>query len=149
MRSRLLVAALVLITAAYCWGLGWIAWGFVRVGGVIGWGLAVGILALLVVTVWAVWREIVFGLQSARLARMYMPPVGAPTATDGTAPDRRTAAREEFEAARGALEDSPGATEDWAAWYRLALAYDANRDRRHARANVRRAIAIEHRTRAA
>src|SRR5690625_3761807 len=71
MRQKLLVAALVLITAAYCWGLGWIAWGFSRAGGAIGWGLALGVAILLALTVWVTWREVLFGMAAGRLAREY------------------------------------------------------------------------------
>ena len=132
MKDKLFVTALVLITAAYAWGLGWIAWGFVRAGSPLGYGLALGIAILLLLTVWVTWREMLFGLAAGRLARQYQPP----TEADGE--DRRG----EFEAARAAIED--GTEHDWRAWFRLALAYDALRDRRSARMATRRAIA-EHR----
>lgn len=132
MREKIFVAVLVLITAAYAWGLGWIAWGFVRAGGVVGYGLALGIGILVVLTIWVTWREMLFGLGSGRLARLYEPPAEA----DGE--DLRA----EFEAARTALQE--GAEHDWRAWFRLALAYDALRDRKGARMATRRAIA-EHR----
>src|SRR5690625_5419403 len=76
MRQKLMVAALVLITAAYCWGLGWIAWGFSRAGGTIGWGLALGVGILLALTVWVTWREVLFGLAAGRLAHEYRPEPG-------------------------------------------------------------------------
>ena len=128
MKDRILVALLTLITAAYAWGLGWIAWGFVRAGGVLGYGLALGVVILLALTVWVTWREVLFGLAAGRLAARYTPPADA----DGE--DRRA----EFEAARTALEE--GAEHDWCAWFRLALAYDALRDRKGARMATRRAI---------
>ena len=132
MKEKLFVAALVLITAAYAWGLGWIAWGFARAGGALGYGLALGITLLLLLTVWVTWREMLFGLASGRLASRYEPPAEA----DGEDP------RAEFEAARAALQE--GDEQDWRAWFRLALAYDALRDRKGARMATRRAIA-EHR----
>lgn len=135
MGQKLLVLALVLITAAYCWGLGWIAWGFLRAGGMIGGGLALGILILLALTVWVTWREVLFGLAAGRLASRYSPPASA-IADD---------ARAEFEAARAALQERPGAETDWSAWFRLALAYDALRDRKGARMATRRAIAAQKR----
>lgn len=130
MRQKLFVAILVLITAAYCWGLGWIAWGFSRAGGAIGWGLALGVVILLALTVWVTWREVLFGMASGRLAREYRP--DAAQAAD--APDDRA----EFESARSAIQD--GGEQSWHAWFRLALAYDAVRDRRSARMATRRAI---------
>lgn len=128
MRQRLFVALLVLITAAYCWGLGWIAWGFSRAGGAIGWGLALGVVILLALTVWVTWRELLFGMASGRLARAYEPP-------EEPLPD----AREEFERARRRVQES--SPQRWQDWFRLALAYDALRDRRGARMATRRAIA--------
>ena len=162
-RQGLFVLVLLAITAAYCWGLGWIALGFARAGGGVGWGLALGVTLLLLLTVWVLWREVLFGIAAGRLARRYRAPA-----------DLRSDPREEFEAARSALQDGappdralqdeepqdadrpaetpPGARadadeprgdgEDWRAWYRLALAYDALRDRRSARASVRRAIQL-------
>ncbi|UEJ83699.1 hypothetical protein Bra3105_05125 [Brachybacterium halotolerans subsp. kimchii] len=160
MRAKIGVALLLLVTAAYCWGLLWIATGFARAGGVIGWGLAAGLVVLLVLTVWVTWREVLFGLRAGRLARLYGAARFEPRADDGTegmAADgtgaraeqdpvaqrdaRRAAARAEFEAARDAVQD--GGEDDWRAWYRLGLAYSANRDTRDARAAVRRAIAVE------
>lgn len=130
MKDRILVALLTLITAAYAWGLGWIAWGFVRAGGLLGYGMALGVVILLALTVWVTWREVLFGLASSRLAAQYAPPPDA----DGE--DRRG----EFEAARSVLQEREGAEQDWRAWFRLALAYDALRDRRGARMATRRAI---------
>ncbi|MGO1225451.1 MAG: hypothetical protein ACTMII_01165 [Brachybacterium sp.] len=134
MREKIFVAVLVLITAAYAWGLGWIAWGFVRAGSAVGYGLALGIGILLLLTIWVTWREMLFGMGAGRLARSYEPPAEA----DGDDP------RAEFEAARTALQD--GDEQDWRAWFRLALAYDAMRDRKGARMATRRAI-DEHRRR--
>lgn len=129
MKDRIFVALLVLVTAAYAWGLGWIAWGFVRAGGALGLGLALAIVILLLLTVWVTWREVLFGVSAGRLSARYEPPATA----DGEDP------RAEFEAARTAIQD--GGEDDWSAWFRLALAYDSLRDRKGARMATRRAIA--------
>lgn len=147
MRQKLLVAILVLITAAYCWGLGWIAWGFSRAGGPVGWGLALGVAILLGLTVWVTWREVLFGMAAGRLAREYRPAPGeeeqlgaGPSAGEGQpgAEEPASPERAEFEAARTAIQQE--GRDDWQAWFRLALAYDTLRDRRSARAATRRAI---------
>ena len=149
MRQKLMVAALVLITAAYCWGLGWIAWGFSRAGGTIGWGLALGVGILLALTVWVTWREVLFGLAAGRLAHEYRPEPGDQEQIEAelSAAEEQQRAKEpvaadqaEFEAARTAIEQE--GRQDWQAWFRLALAYDALRDRRSARAATRRAIEV-------
>ncbi|ATG55354.1 hypothetical protein CFK41_11695 [Brachybacterium ginsengisoli] len=129
MKDRILVVLLVLVSAAYAWGLGWIAWGFLRAGSALGLGLALAIVILLLLTVWVTWREVLFGLAAGRLAAQYEPPATA----DGE--DRRA----EFEAARSAIQE--GEESDWRAWFRLALAYESLRDRRGARMATRRAIA--------
>ncbi len=132
MKDRLLVALLTLITAAYAYGLGWIAWGFMRAGGPLGYGLALGVVILLALTIWVTWREVLFGLAASRLSAQYAPPADA----DGE--DRRA----EFEAARTVLQEREGAEQDWRAWFRLALAYDALKDRKGARMATRRAIDV-------
>ncbi len=156
-----MVAALVVITALYCWGLGWMAWGFFRAGGTVGWGLGIGVGIITVLTVWVIWREVLFGLASARLAREYEQLLSSDGGADENAVPaehaasaqaeqaetdadpaalKKQAARAEFEQARSALEN--GREDDWTAWYRLALAYEALRDRRDARMAVRRAISL-------
>src|SRR5690606_5906947 len=77
MKDRLLVALLTLITAAYAYGLGWIAWGFMRAGGPLGYGLALGVVILLALTIWVTWREVLFGLAASRLSAQYAPPADA------------------------------------------------------------------------
>src|SRR5699024_4623584 len=124
-KDKLFVTALILITAAYAWGLGWIAWGFVRAGTALGYGLALGVTILLLLTVWVTWREMLFGLGAGRLARQYDPPADA----DGEAP-------------RSAIQAAD--QHDWRAWFRLALAYAPLRARKGARMATRRAI-TEHR----
>lgn len=145
MRQRALVVALVVLTALFAWGLGWIAWGFVRAGGAVGWGFAIAVVILLVLTVWVTWREVLFGIAAARLARAYDTAREDAPGADAV-DDERTgdpgAARREFESARRAAEANE---DDWRSWYRLGLAYEALRDRRHARECVRRAIDLEKR----
>jgi hypothetical protein len=96
-------------------------------------GIGVGLLLLVVVGVVVVAAEVRFGTAAQRLAR-------ASAADGGAVADGADAA--DFDAARAAVEAAP---EDWRAWYRLAVAYDAGRDPRRGRAAMRRAIALERR----
>lgn len=166
-----MVVGLVLITLLYCWALLWLAWGFARAGGVVGWGLAAAVAILLALTVWVTWRELLFGLNAARLAREYSSDgASGPTvrgagdvdpvdhgsreldavdphaveqsqATTGTSDPSRVTSRAEFDLAKAAIEQRTGES-DWRAWFRLSLAYDALHDRRQARAAARRAIEL-------
>ncbi|MCV2396127.1 hypothetical protein OEB99_17575 [Actinotalea sp. M2MS4P-6] len=58
----------------------------------------------------------------------------------------RSAADEQFEVSRAAVEAAP---EDWGAWFRLGFAYDAARDRRRAREALRTAARLHRSTRTA
>lgn len=88
-------------------------------------GLGAGLLLLAGVGVLLVVAELRFGAATQRLARAVGDDVGDPG---------------DFDAAAAAAEAAPN---DWRAWYRLALAYDAGRDSRRGRAAMRRAIALE------
>lgn len=182
MRAKLAVAAVVALTLIFCWGLGWVAWGFSRAGGVVGWGLALALGVLVALTLWVTWREVLFGLAASRLTRLMGAPDGldardeldvrhardeldpadgllAPDATQDRVPadaapgrpEREARARAAFEQARRAVEsaESDGGSADWRDWYRLSLAYDACRDRRHARECLRTAIRRERESRTA
>jgi len=104
--------------------------------------LGVGVLLLPVVGVYVVWQEVRFGFATQRLARELdaagrWPQEQLPTMPSGR--PERAAADALFETRREEVEAAP---EDWQAWFRLALAYDDARDRRRARAAMRRAIAL-------
>ncbi len=87
--------------------------------------------------------EILFGIRAERLARRLeqeggLPAEEVPVSASGRI-DRATA-DELFPAYRDAVEREP---DDWRAWFRLALAYDAAGDRRRARWATRQAIRLE------
>ena len=87
--------------------------------------------------------EILFGVRAERLARRLETEGGLPDEeVPITASGRidRAAADELFPRYREAVERAP---EDWRAWFRLALAYDAAGDRRRARWATRQAIRFE------
>ena len=92
---------------------------------------------------WALVVELRFGFRSAALARRLEAEGGLP---DDVLP-ARVSGRVEREAAdaifeRYALEVQQH-PESWPHWFRLALAYDASRDRRRARWAMREAIRLE------
>ena len=103
-------------------------------------GLGLGLLMLAGVGVALVVAEVRFGTATERLARA----AGADDAAPDPAPDLDKDLDADFDVAKAAVEIAP---EDWRAWYRLAIAYDAGRDPRRGRAAMRRAIALERTTR--
>jgi tetratricopeptide (TPR) repeat protein len=135
--AALLVLYLVLV------GLRAIA--FLGTGQPLGIGIGVALLVLPVLGAWALVRELLFGARSARLLRTLAEEGGLP---GGDLPRRpsgrveRGAADAAFQGYADAVERDP---EEWRAWLRLGLAYDASGDRRRARAAVRRAIALARR----
>lgn len=122
--ARRTAALLVVVLAYYLWVVGRLATRMLRDERLAFRGLGVGLLLLTLVGLLLVVGEVRFGLATQRLAR---------DAGDVGDPD-------DFDAAQAAAEAAP---EDWRAWYRLAVAYDAGRDPKRGRAAMRRALALE------
>ena len=104
--------------------------------------LGVGVLFLPLLGIWIVVKELSFGRSTERL--------GAELAAQGALPaddlPRRPSGRVDRAGADAAFggyqREVEAAPESWAAWFRLALAYDAAGDRVRARRAMRRAIAL-------
>lgn len=110
-------------------------------------GVGIALLVLPLIGAWAMVAELAFGLRSQKLADRLkedgdLPVDDLPKRSSGR--PERAAADAEFPHYRGEVEASP---DDWRAWFRLGLAYDASGDRRRARHSIRRAIALERRGR--
>jgi len=140
MRARVLVGVLVAVLLVYLVLVGWRGVLLVRDGSTVAVVLGLGVLLLPMVAGYLVWREVRFGLATQRLAAELddagrWPDEDLPTAPSGR--PLREAADALFERRRAEVEYAP---EDWAAWFRLGLAYEDARDRRRARQSMRRAI---------
>lgn len=115
----------------------------------VGIALGIGLLILPVLGGAFIAAEILFGIRSERLGRVLEAEGGLPTEQlPLLASGRidRAAADAVFPRYQEAVEASP---EDWRAWFRLALAYDACGDRRRARWATRQAIQFERAARSA
>ncbi|NHC44587.1 hypothetical protein [Motilibacter aurantiacus] len=138
-RTALLLAALVLVYAAF---IGWRGVVLVADGRPAAVVLGVAVLLLPVVGLWLVWAELRFGRQVEVLGRELDAEGGLPVDDLPRRPSgrpERAAADELFERRSAEARAFP---EDWRAWFRLALAYDAAGDRARARRTMRRAIAV-------
>lgn len=105
--------------------------------------MGVALIVLPLIAAWALGRELWFGVRAEQLARRLESEDALPHAPVGVRPSGRVVAQdadEVFALYRAEAERHP---DDWRAWFRLGLAYDAARDRRRARSAVRQAIRLE------
>lgn len=109
--------------------------------------VAVAVLMVPFAGVWLVWREARFGRATEELGAELAAHEGFPS-HEGPPWSAAGFAREQADLAvalhRSAVETAP---DDWAAWYRLGLAYDAMGNRSSGRAAMRHAVALHSRRR--
>lgn len=143
MTARVGVAVMAVLLALYLALAGQRA--IVLLGSGVGAGIAMGValLVLPLVGVWAVSRELLFGVRTQRLVGILdaeggLPVDDLPKLASGR--PVRAAADEQFPRYRAEVDADP---ESWRAWFRLGLAYDASGDRRRARKAIRTSIALQ------
>jgi cytochrome c-type biogenesis protein CcmH/NrfG len=143
MNARIGVAVMAVLLLLYIFLAGQRAWLLLASGDAVAIAMGVALIALPVIAVWALGRELWFGVRGQRL--------GERLATEGALPAESVAVRPSgrvlredadavFPAYRAEAEQHP---DDWRAWYRVGLAYDAAGDRRRARGAIRTAIRLE------
>lgn len=142
MRAKVAVALMAALLVLYL--VFAVRYGMVLIG--VGEPVAVAIgIALFVLPVlasWALIAEVRFAVDAERLGVRLEAEGGLPTDELPVLPSGRldrAAAAEVFPAYQAATEAAP---DDWRAWFRLALAYDAAGDRRRARWATRVAIRL-------
>ena len=143
MSARIGVAVMAVLLALYIGLVAQRGWLLLTSGQPIGVAMGVALFVLPLIALWALGRELWFGVRAENIGRRLE--------AEGALPDQEVAVRPSgrviredgdaaFPAFRADVEAHP---EDWRAWYRLGLAYDAAGDRRRARAAVRKAVALE------
>ncbi|WEO78625.1 tetratricopeptide repeat protein [Cryobacterium sp. SO2] len=143
MKGRIAVVVMALLLVFYLVLVGWRAVLFVQSGDPVGILIGVALIVLPIIGAWALVREILFGLRCERLvtqldAEGELPVNDLPSRPSGR--PYREAADAQFPGYRDAVDAAP---EDWRAWFRLGLAYDASGDRRRARGALRTAMSLE------
>lgn len=104
--------------------------------------LGVAIVVIPVLGVWALARELLFGVRIEQLGRRLAEEGGLPEDDLPRHPSGRIvreAADAQFPRWQAEAEQAP---EDWRSWYRLSLAYSASGDTRRARAAMRDAVRL-------
>jgi hypothetical protein len=141
-RAKVIALVLVGLVLLYAVLLGQRAWLLLASGDPVGVALGAALLVVPVLVVAGVLREVRFGAQTERMGRALeaeggLPPDDLPRTPGGRVV--RAAADEAFARYRA---DADAAPDDWRAWFRLALAYDAAGDRRRARSAMRHAASL-------
>ncbi|WP_374313479.1 hypothetical protein [Microbacterium sp.] len=143
MSARIGVAVMAVLLALYIVLVGQRAWLLIVSGEPVGVLMGVVLVVLPVIAVWALGRELWFGIRAERLGKRLEADDALPAEEIAVRPSGRAVRSEAdalFPAYRADVEAHP---DDWRAWYRLGLAYDASGDRRRAREAVRTAIRLE------
>ena len=128
--------------AVYLWATAYQAWVMIISGQPVAIIMGIALMALPVVGVWALVRELMFGFRSAALTKRLesegpLPFDDLPHKPSGGVV--RASADEVFPQYAAEVEAQP---ESWRAWFRLGLAYDACGDRRRARSAIRQSIKL-------
>ncbi|MDQ1113250.1 cytochrome c-type biogenesis protein CcmH/NrfG [Microbacterium testaceum] len=143
MRVRVAVAVMTVLLLMYVVLAGQRAIVLLSSGETVGVVMGVALLVLPALAIWAIGRELWFGVRAQRLGERLEAEGGLPDEDLPVRPSGRIE-REDGDALfpryRADVEEHPG---DWRARYRLGLAYDAAGDRRRARDAIRTAIRLE------
>lgn len=143
MKIRLGVAVMTALLLLYVVLAGQRALVLLGSGQAVGVAMGVALIVLPLLALWAIGRELWFGVRAQQLGERLEAEGGLPDEELPVRPSGRIE-REDGDALfpryRAEVEEHP---DDWRARYRLALAYDAAGDRRRAREAVRRAIRLE------
>ncbi len=102
--------------------------------------MGIAILVLPVFAIWSVFSELRFGFRAQRLAERLDGEGVADLALEYRASGKATTETAEREFER--LSAELAASESWQLWFQLGQAYEANGDRKRARAAIRKAIAL-------
>lgn len=124
------------------------AWLMMAGGNPVGIAMGAALIVLPVIGAWAIIRELWFGMRAEHVGRRLESEGGLPEEDVAVRPSGRIV-REDgaavFPKYRTQVEEHP---EDWRAWYRLGLAYDAAGDRHRARSAIRQSLRLEAKDRA-
>ncbi|KQZ82279.1 hypothetical protein ASD56_15545 [Microbacterium sp. Root166] len=143
MSARIGVAVMAVLLALYVVLVAQRAWLLLTSGDPVGVTMGAALVVLPLIATWAIGRELWFGVRAQRLGERLGAEGGLPEEEVSVRPSGRAVRADAdalFPRYRAEVEAHP---DDWRAWYRLGVAYDASGDRRRARDAVRRAIRLE------
>ena len=104
--------------------------------------MGLGLLVLPLIGAWILWRELAFGMQVERMAKV-LEAEGALPVDDLPRTEVGGIDRDAADAALDvASQQAQADPDDWRSWFRVAASYDAARDRKRARAAMYHAISL-------
>ena len=143
MSSRIAVAVMAALLLLYIALVAQRAWLLLVSGDPVGVAMGAVLVVLPVIAIWALARELWFGVRAEQLGRRLEAEGELPDDLVAVRPSGRVV-REDGDALFPRFKaDVESAPDDWRAWYRLGIVYDAAGDRRRARAAARTAIRLE------
>ena len=126
MSARIGVAVMAALLVLYIVLVGQRAWLLLTSGEPIAVAMGVALVVLPIIAVWALGRELWFGVRAERLGRRLEAEGALPADEVAVRPSGRVRARGRgCRVPRATARMSKSHPEDWRAWYRLGLAYDA------------------------
>jgi len=143
-RTRALVGVVVMsaLLVLYFWFTAVRAVALLTSGTPVAVTMGVALIVLPLIGVWALGRELLFGLRSTQLVDRLSAEDALPDDLGDAGPTGRpdrTVADAAFARYRAETEAAP---ESWRAWARLGVVYDACGDRKRARGAIRQAITL-------
>ena len=143
MKTRITIGLVTLALLIYLVVIARSAWIMLATGRPVAIIMGVCLVVLPVIAAWAIVRELWFGVRAERAGRRLEAEGGLPddeVAVHASGRVVRADGDAVFPKYREAVHEHP---DDWRAWYRLGLAYDAAGDRKRARSAIRQSLKLE------
>ncbi|MCS3842301.1 hypothetical protein [Microbacterium sp. AK031] len=115
---------------------------FIASGDPVGIAMGIALIVLPLIGVWALVREIQFGVQAERLGTKLDAEGGMPQAETELTPSGRIAKSDAEPLIQRFSSEADAAADDWRARYRLGVVQDAAGRRKDARSSIRTAIRL-------
>lgn len=141
MKAKIVVGIVTAFVLFYSLTLIVMGIAFISAGGA-GIAIGLGLFGILIGSMWSTVRELRFGVMSQKLAHEIARVDGVPIETvtrDARGRVNPAEAEMEWQRRKAFVDAAP---EDWRAWFLLGIAYDNARDRKQARAAIRKAIVL-------
>jgi len=142
MGSRIGVAVMAVLLVLYIALVGWRAIVLLGAGEPIAIAMGIALLVMPLIGVWALVREVQFGVAADRLGRQLDGEGGMPEAPAEVSPNGRLRKEDAERMIREYGDAAAHAPGDWRARYRLGVVQDAAGNRKLARAAIREAIRL-------